>query len=282
MSFISKEEVKQMVLKGNPNLHSHALICLDHFDYCYFPKYVDRKTNVEEIIASVTSNKMTSVEEVYSYDMDLEFQFSEIRAYHVDRVEDALKFATRMHEGQYRSTKEAYIEHPIRVAQNLEKYKPLKDLNTLKMAAFLHDTLEDTSATYEDLIMCFGSTVASIVLELTIDEDMKNLIGKTKYLEIKMKNMSSLALIIKLCDRLDNISDLSICTEAFRKRYTEETIAIIQYVLENRNLNKTHINIIKDIVQKLCVQNELVGEETETLKVFAKKCQSLYSLHFPI
>lgn len=274
MSFISKEEIKKMVKRGNPNIHSHVLICLDHFDYSYFPKYVDKGEDVKKVISSITSHSMTSIEEVYSYDLNLEFQFSEFRAYHLDPVEEALKFATRMHEGQYRTSGEAYINHPIRAARNAEKYKVSKDLKTLKMAAYLHDTIEDTSATYEDLAALFGSTVASIVLELTTDKDMKAEIGKTRYLEIKMKNMSSWALVIKLCDRLDNISDLSICTEEFRKRYTEETITIIEYVLQNRNLSKTHIHIIKDIVHELCVQNELVGESVKKLKVLEKTYQT--------
>ena len=230
MSSISRERIKEMVMRGNP------------------------------------------------YDLDLEFQLSEFRAYHLDPVEEALKFATRMHEGQYRTNGEPYISHPIRVAHNVEKYKNSKDLNILKMAAYLHDTIEDTNATYEDLATLFGSTVASIVLELTTDKDMKAEIGKTRYLEIKMKNMSSWA--IKLCDRLDNISDLSICSEEFRKRYTEETIAIIEYVLQNRNLSKTHIHIIKDIVHELCVQNELAGESIERFKVFEKKYSSFSQ--FPV
>lgn len=274
MSFISKEEIKKMVKRGNPNIHSRALICVDHFDYSYFSKYVDKGEDVKKVISSITSHSMTSIEEVYSYDLNLEFQFSEFRAYHLDPVEEALKFATRMHEGQYRTSGEAYINHPIRVARNVEKYKVSKDLNILKMAAYLHDTIEDTNAIYEDLATIFGSAVASIVLELTTDKDMKAEIGKTRYLEIKMKNMSSWALVIKLCDRLDNISDLSICTEEFRKRYTEETITIIEYVLQNRNLSKTHIHIIKDIVHELCIQNELAGESVEKLKVLEKTYQT--------
>lgn len=276
MSFISKEQIKEMVMRGNPNLYSHVLICMDHFDDSYFPKYVKKEQFVSREI-SATNSDMVSVEEVYCYDLDLEFQLSEPKAYHVDKVKEALKFATRMHEGQTRKDGTPYITHPIRVAEYVEKYKDSHDLDTLKMSAYLHDTLEDTGANYYDLILFFGPTVASIVLELTTDEDMKRELGKTKYLEIKMKNMSSWALVIKLCDRLDNISDLSICDDVFRKRYTEETITIIEYVLENRNLTKTHLRIIKDIVQKLYFQNEKAGESVKKIKTFQKKCQLLYS-----
>ena len=66
-----------------------------------------------------------------------------------------------------------------------------------------------------------------------------------------MKNMSSWALVIKLCDRLDNVSDLMNSDEKFRNRYARETIDILNYLLSNRELSDTHINIIKSILTRL-------------------------------
>ena len=66
-----------------------------------------------------------------------------------------------------------------------------------------------------------------------------------------MKNMSSWALVIKLCDRLDNVSDLMNSSENFRNRYSRETIDILNYLLSNRKLSDTHINIIKGILSAL-------------------------------
>ena len=103
--------------------------------------------------------------------------------------------------------------------------------------AYLHDTLEDTKATYYDLLKYFGPQVAGIVLELTTDEDMRKEIGKEKYLSIKMKNMTSWALVIKLCDRLDNVSDLCNGSEEFRERYVAETLGILNYLVDNRKLS---------------------------------------------
>lgn len=170
----------------------------------------------------------------------------------IKNLKKAIDYATRMHKGQTRQNGEPYIIHPLRVVQNVLKYKKSKNIDVLLMSACLHDTIEDTEATYYDIVQNFGPQVASLVLELTTDEDMKTLLGKQQYLSIKMKNMSSWALIIKLCDRLDNINDLSNCTDRkFKNKYVNETIGIIDYLLKNAKLSNTHITIIKQILYLL-------------------------------
>lgn len=168
----------------------------------------------------------------------------------------ALEFATRMHDGEFRKNGTPYISHPIKVAEYVSKFKNSSEKDILVAAAYLHDVLENTNATYYDIVYLFGAQVASIVLELTTDEDLKKEIGKERYLEIKMKNMSSWALVIKLCDRLDNVSDLKISNEEFRNRYSKETIEIIDYLIKNRYLSKTHLNIISEILKSLSILYE--------------------------
>ena len=81
---------------------------------------------------------------------------------------------------------------------------------------------------------------------------MKKALGKKQYLSIKIKNMSSWARVIKLCDRLDNVNDLFRCEdEAFKNKYINETIDIIDYLLENGDLSNTHIEIIEQILYLL-------------------------------
>lgn len=180
------------------------------------------------------------------------------------KVIEALKFATKMHEGQIRHDGTPYINHPIRVANYVKEFKSSKELDMLIICAYLHDTLEDTEATYYDLVKLFGAHVASIVLELTTDEDLKNEIGKERYLEIKMKNMSSWALVIKLCDRLDNTSDLEKSSEVFQIKYVNETIGILEYLTTNRSLSETHINIIKEIIKNLLRVNK---DESKVIRI---------------
>lgn len=183
------------------------------------------------------------------------------------KVKETLEYATIMHKGQTRFDGSDYINHPIRVANYVSKFKKSKELDTLVICAFLHDTLEDTSTTYYDLINKFGIQVASIVLELTTDEDLKNEIGKEKYLKYKMKNMSSWALVIKLCDRLDNITDCKNANKEFRNKYKKETEVIIDYLISNRKLSKTHLTIIKEILKQLSLINDLENNKTKTYEL---------------
>lgn len=164
----------------------------------------------------------------------------------------ALEFATKKHQGQYRKFNGVpYIVHPHQVAVYVEQFKTSKHIELLKACAYLHDTVEDTDTTYDELVELFGPQVAGIVLELTTDRDLKAMLGKTVYLQLKMKNMSSWALVIKLCDRLDNTADLLNCPPTFRDRYGRETLDIIAFLLENRTLSNTHLTIIKQILKNL-------------------------------
>lgn len=168
-----------------------------------------------------------------------------------DKIKKAKEYSTKMHKGQYRNDGEEYIVHPTRVAEYVKKFKESNELDTLIEAAYLHDTIEDTDATYYNIVHEFGPAVASIVLELTTDEDMKKELGKKRYLQIKLKNMSSWALVIKLCDRLDNITDMKNCSQEFIDRYKSETTEIINYLKDNRELSNTHKKIIQEIEKKL-------------------------------
>ncbi len=105
-------------------------------------------------------------------------------------------------------------------------------MEALLKVTLLHNVVENTSLVYYDLVEFFGATVAGLVRELTMDEDMKKAIGKTECLEIRLKNMTNWALTIKLCDRLDNCSDLYMCDEAFRIKYRNETIDILEFLLK--------------------------------------------------
>lgn len=172
--------------------------------------------------------------------------------YHIptDKINEALEYATTLHYGQVRKDNTEYIKHPVRVANYISKLElgKLEQYRNLLIAcSYLHDTIEDTCATYKDIANKFGNVVASLVLELTNNKDLKKEVGKTKYLQLKMTNMTDLALIVKLVDRLDNVKDLVNSNEEFRVKYLKETIEILNYILDNREFNEIHINIINEI-----------------------------------
>jgi (p)ppGpp synthase/HD superfamily hydrolase len=187
----------------------------------------------------------------------------------------ALEFAREKHKGQMRknNTPVEYITHPINVANLVKKYaNNAENIDDLVSSAYLHDTLEDTNTTYEELICNFGNLISNLVKELTNNDVLKKEIGKTKYLSMKMKSMSEDALIIKLCDRLDNVSSLYDTNKAFIDKYLRETISILNYIINNRNLNTIHLNIINDInkevnnIIKCCTVDNILANNMLILK----------------
>ena len=97
--------------------------------------------------------------------------------YHIptDKINEALEYATTLHYGQVRKDNTEYIKHPVRVANYISKLElgKLEQYRNLLIAcSYLHDTLEDTCATYKDIANKFGNVVASLVLELTNNNDL--------------------------------------------------------------------------------------------------------------
>lgn len=159
----------------------------------------------------------------------------------------ALNFAKRKHHGQVRKggSNAAYVTHPVAVSYLVAAYKRSKHLEELLIAAILHDTLEDTNTTFIEIASNFTPLVASLVLELSNDPAQVKKIGKLEYQKKKIAGMSSYGLIIKLADRLHNISD-----HPTAKMITD-TIELLDYLAKNRKLSKTHKALVTDIL-KLC------------------------------
>lgn len=119
----------------------------------------------------------------------------------------AYEFAAEKHRNQRRKNREQtpYINHPIRVA-NLLRVHGVTDRNVLA-AALLHDTVEDTDATLEDISIVFGRHVASIVNEVTDDKSLPK--HERKLLQIEhAPGKSTEAKLVKLADKLDNLRSL--------------------------------------------------------------------------
>ena len=163
----------------------------------------------------------------------------------------ALEFAREKHKGQYRKGKDKieYINHPINVANKLKLYFEYDE--NMVAAALLHDTLEDTNTTYEELVKEFNIDVANLVDELTSNKEEQNTLGKVNYLSIKMAQISERALNIKLCDRLDNILDCLPLNDHFRDKYIIETIQIMSNLILDRELTDDQLKIV-DIIYNIC------------------------------
>ena len=148
---------------------------------------------------------------------------------HLDFVRSAFEYAESKHRGQLRKSGEPYIVHPRDVAITLAEYQV--DPNTLA-AGLLHDILEDTDATYQDIKELFGEEVADIVEGLTKLDQLTYQISKAAQ---QSKNHQKMLLamardirviFVKLADRLNNMRTLSFLDDERRTRISRETLDI--------------------------------------------------------
>ncbi len=124
------------------------------------------------------------------------------------RLLKALSFAADKHRFQRRKDTEEtpYINHPINVALTLIEKGEEQD-NDLLVAAVLHDTIEDTQTTPEEIEQIFGETVLGLVLEVTDDKNLSK--EERKRLQvIHAPHKSSLARKLKLGDKICNVYDI--------------------------------------------------------------------------
>ncbi|HEV2270197.1 MAG TPA: HD domain-containing protein [Steroidobacteraceae bacterium] len=120
----------------------------------------------------------------------------------------AAAFAAEKHRNQRRKGADAspYINHPIALANVLANEAGVTDIVTIA-AALLHDTIEDTDATAEELNSLFGGQIAAIVLEVTDDKSLPK--AERKRLQIEhAPHLSRQAKLVKLADKICNLRDI--------------------------------------------------------------------------
>jgi len=122
---------------------------------------------------------------------------------------DAASFAARKHRYQKRKGDDAepYVNHPLEVANLLANVGRIEDYDIL-IAAMLHDTVEDTETTAEELTERFGDRVCKMVLEVTDDKTLPKQTRKLKQIE-HAPHLSTGAKQIKLGDKISNITDVT-------------------------------------------------------------------------
>ena len=120
----------------------------------------------------------------------------------------AAAFAAKKHHGQHRkgANAEPYIVHPLGVANLLTSVGKVTDYDIL-IAAVLHDTIEDTGTTKEEITELFGATVCGYVLEVTDDKSLPKAERKLKQIE-HAPHLSEGAKHVKLADKISNITDV--------------------------------------------------------------------------
>lgn len=160
-------------------------------------------------------------------------------------IEDAYHYACSRHEGQKRKSGDPYIVHPIAVAYFLAELHTGPETIA---AGLLHDTVEDTQTTTEDLKNKFGETVASLVEALTKIADVTHRHDLHIMAEDHRKIFVAMAkdvrvIIIKLCDRLHNMSTLDFQPRASQIRISNETLEVYAPIAHRLGLYKIQLDL---------------------------------------
>jgi len=157
-------------------------------------------------------------------------------------VRDAFDMAARAHEGTVRKSGEPYIFHPLEVAEIAVSELGLGA--TSVVCALLHDVVEDTDTTLEDIEHRFGKDVANIIDGLTKISTVFETVDKDQ--SIQAENFKKMLLtlgddlkviLIKLCDRLHNMRTLGSVSENTKLKIASETLFIYSPLAHRLGLN---------------------------------------------
>jgi GTP diphosphokinase / guanosine-3',5'-bis(diphosphate) 3'-diphosphatase len=144
------------------------------------------------------------------------------------RIDDAFRLAEEAHRGQFRKSGEPYISHPIAVAEILSQWQ--LDAQTL-IAALLHDVVEDTHVSKDEITTKFGKSVADLVDGVSKLDRLEFQTQQDAQAENFRKMLLAMArdvrvILIKLADRLHNMRTLQAVPSEKRRRIARETIEI--------------------------------------------------------
>ena len=159
---------------------------------------------------------------------DLIDKLNEYNSEEVEVIKKAYEYAKKLHEGQYRQSGEPYINHPLNVAYILADMHA--DRDTI-CAGLLHDVLEDTEITKEDIAHDFNQNVANLVDGVTKLSKMNFSSKQDQNLANTRKIITGITedvriIIIKLADRLHNMRTLQFKSEFKQKENALETMEI--------------------------------------------------------
>ena len=198
------------------------------------------------------------------------------KKYDIDKIEKAYEYARVLHEGQFRASGEAYISHPIAVAEIVAGL----ELDTDSIcAALLHDTVEDCAekTDLKEIEKLFGEDVAMLVDGLTKIVTLKVEDKEEAHIETLRKMLLAMSkdvrvIFIKLCDRLHNMRTLDAKPDAKRRITALETMQVYAPLAHRLGMQK-----IKQELENLGLKYiDPIGYEEVKINIERKYGQSLH------
>ena len=173
-----------------------------------------------------------------------------------DSLKSALEYSKEAHKSQFRKSGEPYIVHPILVACIVAS---ITDDESMAIAALLHDVVEDTDITIDDIIELFGKDVAHLVegltkIEIIRDEELspsssneKLFVSALSFRKMLLASIEDVrVLVVKLCDRLHNMLTLDALPQHKQQRIAEETLVVYAPIS-----HRLGISFLKNILEDL-------------------------------
>lgn len=228
----------------------------------------------------VVSEKSTNRRIAREYKKLLKISYQDLNDNDVELIRDALDVAIDAHKEQYRKSGEPYIFHPLAVAKIAAEKIGLDSIGIA--SALLHDVVEDSKYTIEDIESRFGETVAKIVSGLTKISKLK----KDKILSIQAENFRKMLLtlnddvrviLIKIADRLHNMQTMSYMPQDKQTKISSESLYIYAPIAHRIGLYEIKSEL-EDLSLKY-IEPEIYEEIYEELKK-SKVDQNLYIRNF--
>ena len=228
----------------------------------------------------VVSEKSTNRRIAREYKKLLKISYQDLNDNDVELIRDALDVAIDAHKDQYRKSGEPYIFHPLAVAKIAAEKIGLDSIGIA--SALLHDVVEDSKYTIEDIESRFGETVAKIVSGLTKISKLK----KDKILSIQAENFRKMLLtlnddvrviLIKIADRLHNMQTMNYMPLDKQTKISSESLYIYAPIAHRIGLYEIKSEL-EDLSLKY-IEPEIYEEIDEELKK-SKVDQNLYIRNF--
>lgn len=194
------------------------------------------------------------LKEIDNVDSATSYLFSQISP--SPTIEKALEYAKKAHEGQFRKSGQPYIIHPILVAGIVSS---ISDDEAMAIAALLHDVVEDTQISVEEVKNLYGEDVAHLVEGLTKIDTIRDaelipsnsnerlVVSALSFRKMLLASIKDVrVLVVKLCDRFHNMLTLDALSPQKQQRIAEETLVVYAPIA-----HRLGISFLKNLLEDL-------------------------------